>query len=263
MRLAAVLLVAFIAMPALAQQGTETVAPLTVTVGANHAPPYRILNGRKESGLYIDIFRKIADRLGWEVIYREAPFRRVLRMMQRGEVDIMLGPLRTSERESMMAFVAPAFPPERKLFFYTDESDRITRYSDLEGKRIGVLEGASYFHRFDTDDQLQKEPAPRYKNLMLMMQKDRVDVVIAPELVGIYTVNNLDMAVSISPFFVPGERSYIAVAKNSPVLDYADDIRAALKLIKHEGVYEDLILRYMERREPEGRISGSGSAGEL
>jgi len=51
----------------------------------------------------------------------------------------------------------------------------------------------------------------------------------------------------ISPFFVPGERSYIAVAKNSPVLEYADDIRAALKLIEMEGIHENLVLKYLGR----------------
>lgn len=233
-------------LPGWAQQGTETVEALTVTVGANHAPPYRILEGGKATGLYIDIFEEIADRLGWDVNYREAPFRRVLRMVQQGQVDIMLGPLETEDRTRMMEFVAPAFPPERRLFFYMDERHRIDGYSDLYGRAIGVLEGASYFSRFDDDPELLKESAPRYENLMLMMQKGRVDVVIAPELVGLYTVQKLGMDVSVSPFFVPGERSYIAVSKTSPALRYADDIRAALKLIEMEGIHEDLVLKYLE-----------------
>ncbi|WP_250832292.1 substrate-binding periplasmic protein [Marinobacter sediminum] len=244
------LLMLLVALPATAQQGTETVEPLTVTVGANHAPPYRILENGQRTGLYVDIFEEISARLGWKVHYREAPFRRVLRMMRLGEVDVMLGPLQTNERKKMMEFVVPAFPPERRLFFYADEANRIERYSDLYGKRIGVLEGASYFSRFDRDEQLTKESAPRYKNLMLMLQKGRVDLVIAPELVGKYTINALDMDVTVSPFFVPGKRSYIAVAKSSPVAAYADDIRAALKLIEMEGIYEDLVLKYMERPAP-------------
>ena len=63
--------------PVSAQQGTETVEALTVTVGANHAPPYRIIQGGRPTGLYVDIFQEISDRLGWKVHYREAPFRRV------------------------------------------------------------------------------------------------------------------------------------------------------------------------------------------
>tara|TARA_Y100001001_G_scaffold52700_1_gene48968 strand:+ start:1546 stop:2271 length:726 start_codon:yes stop_codon:yes gene_type:complete len=233
--------------PAWAQQGTETVEPLTIIVGANHAPPYRIIENGERTGLYVEIFEEIAERLGWEVHYREAPFRRVLRMVQQGEVDVMLGPLETEERAELMEFVAPAFPPERRLFFYLNKEHRIERYADLYSRAIGVLEGASYFPRFDDDEDLLKEPAPRYENLMLMLQKGRVDVVIAPELVGLYAVEKLGLDVEVSPFFVPGERSYIAVAKNSPVIQYADDIRAALKLIEMEGIHEDLVLKYLDR----------------
>jgi polar amino acid transport system substrate-binding protein len=247
MRVLTAALLMVLVFPAWAQQGTETVEALTITVGANHAPPYRILQGGERTGLYVEIFEEIAERLGWEVHYREAPFRRVLRMVQQGEVDVMLGPLETEERSELIEFVAPAFPPERRLFFYLNKEHRIDRYADLYGRAIGVLEGASYFPRFDDDEDLLKEPAPRYENLMLMLQKGRVDVVIAPELVGLYTVEKLGLDVEVSPFFVPGERSYIAVAKNSPVIQYADDIRAALKLIEMEGIHEDLVLKYMDR----------------
>ena len=247
MRVLTAALLMVLVFPAWAQQGTETVEPLTITVGANHAPPYRILQGGERTGLYVEIFEEIAERLGWEVHYREAPFRRVLRMVQQGEVDVMLGPLETEERAELMEFVAPAFPPERRLFFYLNKEHRIERYADLYSRAIGVLEGASYFPRFDDDEDLLKEPAPRYENLMLMLQKGRVDVVIAPELVGLYAVEKLGLDIEVSPFFVPGERSYIAVAKNSPVIQYADDIRAALKLIEMEGIHEDLVLKYLDR----------------
>lgn len=247
MRRIIILLFALVALPALAQQGTETVEPLSVTVGVNHAPPYRIIDADQKSGLYVEIFEEIADLLGWQVHYREAPFRRVLQMVVQGDVDIMLGPVRTEARNDRLEFVAPAFPPERRLFFYLNDKHRIERYSDLYGKRIGVLEGARYFNRFDNDENLMKEPAPRYENLMQMMARDRIDVVIAPELVGLYTVRKLGLAARVSPFFVPGERSWIAVSKQSPVLAYADDIRAALKLIEMNGTHEALVLKYLEQ----------------
>lgn len=247
MRVLIAILLAAITFSAGAQQGTETVPALTVTVGANHAPPYRVIEGGQPTGLYVDIFREITDRLGWKTHYREAPFRRVLKMLQQGEVDVILGALETPERDDYMAFIAPAFPSERRLFLYMDDSNRIETYADLYGKTIGVLDRSSYFKRFDNDERLRKEAAPRYENLMLMMDKGRVDVVVAPELVGLYTVRDLGLSVKVSPFFMPGERSWIAVAKTSPVLEYADDIRAAFKLINAEGIYEDLVLKYMNQ----------------
>ncbi|RBW51888.1 substrate-binding periplasmic protein [Marinobacter sp. F3R11] len=246
MRVLIAALLSVVALTANAQQGTETIPPLKVTVGASHAPPYRIVDGGPPSGLYVDIFREITERLGWKTYYREAPFRRVLNLIRRGEVDVMLGVLKTPERNNLMEFVAPAFPPERRLFLYSRDSGRIERYADLYGKTIGVMEGASYFTKFDNDERLHKEAAPRYENLLLMMEKGRVDVVVAPELVGLYTVRELGLSVKVSPFFVPGERSWIAVARTSPVLEYSDDMRAALKLITAEGIYEDLVLEYMD-----------------
>ncbi|MBW4935348.1 substrate-binding periplasmic protein [Marinobacter sp. F4206] len=250
MRALILMMLALIAMPVWAQQGTETIEPLTVTVGVNHAPPYRIIKNGERTGLYVEIFEGIATRLGWNVRYREAPFRRVLRLAEEGQVDIVLGPLQTEERERFLEFVAPAFPPERRLFFYQTDTHRIEGYSDLYGRVIGVLDGSSYFPRFDEDEKLMKERAPRYENLILMMEKGRVDVVIVPELVGKYIVDRLDVTARISPFFVPGERSYIAVSKKSKALAYADDIRAAFKLMEMEGTYEDLVLKYLETESP-------------
>lgn len=219
----------------------------TVTVGVNHAPPYRVITDEGVTGLYVDIFNEIAARIDWDVRYVEAPFRRVLRLMEEGRVDVMLGPLKTGDREQMMAFVAPVFPPEPKLFFYHRDENRITDYGDLQGKKIGVLSGAHYFDRFDNDGALIKEPITRYENLMLMLEMDRVDVVVAPELVGRYTVSQLDIDVSVSPYQVPGEHSYIAISRTSPVFSRRNEINRVFEQIRQDGTYNRLLKTYRER----------------
>lgn len=218
-----------------------------VTVGINHAPPYRVVTDHGVTGLYVDIFNEIANRIDWQVRYVEAPFRRVLRMMEEGKVDVMLGPLKSDEREQMMSFVAAVYPPERKLFFYRSDEHRIMGYDDLRGKKIGVLSGAKYFDRFDNDKELVTEPISRYENLMKMLEKDRVDVVIAPELVGRYTVNQLGADVSVSPYQVPGEHSYIAISRASPLISQQDEINRAFEQMRVEGTYDRLVMSYQDR----------------
>ena len=220
---------------------------LSVTVGINHAPPYRVVTDEGVSGLYVEVFNEIAQRIGWKVGYVEAPFRRLLRMMEEGYIDIMLGPLKTSEREKVMAFVAPVFPPERKLFFYHREENRVTAYDDLYGMKIGVLSGASYFEKFDTDGELSKEPIARYESLMRMLEMGRVDVVVAPELVGRYTVNQLGIDVSESPYQVPGEHSYIAISRNSPALSWQDQVSATFEELRKDGTYDKLVSGYRKQ----------------
>ena len=216
----------------------------TVIVGVDHSPPYRILDAGRQSGLYLDIFNEVADRLGWRVKYEQVPFRRILLLMQEGKVDVMLGPVRTENRAAYMAYATPAFPPERRLFFYREPENRVTRYSDLYGKSIGVLEGARYFERFDKDDQLRKSAAPRYQNLMLMLEKGRVDVVVAPELAGVSAARDVQVEVEVSPFTVPGKHAWIAISRKSPILEYADEIAEVVEAIRQEGLMERLVTKY-------------------
>lgn len=218
----------------------------TVRVGVNHAPPYRIVDGDQFSGLYVEIFEEIARRLDWELHFVEAPFRRILLMMEQGEVDVMLGPLRTEDREVFMDYILPVFPPERRLFFYTQPENRILSYDDLYQKRIGVLRGSHYFPTFDDDANLIKEPGIRYENLMRMLQRGYVDVVIAPELVGIYTLKQEGVRAEISPFFVPGERSWIALSRKSRIDGYADAIRQVVSDMQEQHILDRLVLQYLQ-----------------
>ena len=218
-----------------------------VTVGVNHAPPYRIVEAERVTGFYVDLFEEMAQRLDWNVRYVEAPFRRILLMMEQGEVDVMLGPLKTSEREAYMDYIVEAFPPERRLFFYTREENRILGYPDLYRKRIGVLRGSRYFPMFDSDPDLLKEPGARYENLMRMLQRGYVDVVIAPELVGRYTIRQNDIDAKVSPFFVPGEQSWIAVSRQSGLSIYREDMIHALEAVQADSTYDQLLMKYLQQ----------------
>lgn len=216
----------------------------TAVVGVNHAPPYRNLESDPPSGLYIDIFRALAERLEWKTEFREAPYQRVLKMAEEGEVDILLGPQRTEARSRFLAFVDPLFPPESKLFFFVAPKHEIRSYNDLKDKRIGVLDRASYFPRFDADDSLITESAPRYENLMLMLEKGRVDVVIAPEMVGTYAVRSSGVRARISPYRVPGSESFLVISRQSPLIEQTERIQQTVADLKSEGLIEDLVKQY-------------------
>lgn len=215
-----------------------------VVVGVNNAPPYRIIESDHVGGLYIDILNELGARLDWRISYREAPFRRVLWLMEKGQVDLMLGPLKTPQREQYMEFVVQAFPAERRLFFYLDKRNRITRYDDLDDKMIGVLRGSSYYPRFDKDNSLTKVTGTRYENLMRMLAQKHVDVVIAPELVGRYTVEHFNLDLHASPFTTPGEPSWIAISRKSPLIEQADAIREAMEQLLNSPRYPALLRKY-------------------
>lgn len=62
-RTVCLLLLLMFSFPVWAQSDNTSNPPLTVTVGVNHSPPYRIVSSEKQSGLYLDIFNELAGRL--------------------------------------------------------------------------------------------------------------------------------------------------------------------------------------------------------
>ncbi|MFC4259896.1 substrate-binding periplasmic protein [Marinobacter lacisalsi] len=219
----------------------------TVTVAVNHSPPYRIVSDSKFSGFYIEVFDAIAEELGWTVKYREMPFRRILWMMENGDADIMLGALPTSERLEYMDFSVPAFPPEPKRFFHLAGNPTVTEYSDLQGKMIGVLRGSTYSERFDNDPELILEAGVSYRILMGMLAADRLDLVVAPEMVGRHTAAKVSDDILIAPYTIMGAHSYIAISRHSDIMGSRQDLRSALKRIRKNGTFQRIFQRYTNR----------------
>nr|WP_282450791.1 transporter substrate-binding domain-containing protein [Marinobacter bryozoorum] len=215
-----------------------------VTVGVNHSPPYRILDDGEARGFYIDVFNALADQLGWEIEYQAVPFRRVLWMLESGEADIMLGALPTEKRIGYLDFSIAAFPPEPKHFFYVHPENRITRYADLKGKVIEVLRGSTYNADFDKDPSLIREPGISYPMLMRMLEAGRLDVVVAPELVGRHSAATVSDRLRVSPFTLSGQTSYIAISRKSPVMAHRDDLQAALARLRDNGTFDRIQRRY-------------------
>lgn len=222
--------------------------PTPVIIAINDAPPYRIVTDTGVSGFYVEVIEAIGKELDWEIKYRVVPFRRALKMVEEGDADLMLGPVRKPERELYMDYSVPAFPAERRLFFYKEAANKIFKYDDLKGKKIGVLRGSVYFEPFDSDVDLQKEAGTNYENLLNMLNRGHLHTVIIPELLSVKLIQKLKIDVNASPFFVPGETSYIGISKKSRILSQIDDIKLCLKKLKSSPQYEDILLKYLARK---------------
>lgn len=234
-----------------------------VRIAVNHAPPYRILDETPPTGLYIDVMNALARELDWQPVYIEVPFRRVLWLMEKGEADIMLGALPTTERQRYMDFVVPAFPAEPKLFFYRAPEHRVHRYEDLSGRTIGVLRGSRYHPDFDRDQTLHREAASDYSLLMQMLAMGRLDLVVAPELAGRHEAAQIAERLSSSPFRLPGEPSYIALSRQSGLTHQRQRLMDAFDRLQQSGVIDSILAGYQESPspdpEPEPGSTGSPS----
>ncbi len=67
-------------------------------------------------GLGYDIATKIVHRLGHDLKIEIYPFKRALKMIERGEADVLIGPYKSAEREKFMNYTKYAFYRDPMVF---------------------------------------------------------------------------------------------------------------------------------------------------
>ncbi|WP_426416013.1 substrate-binding periplasmic protein [Aestuariirhabdus sp. LZHN29] len=109
-------------------------------------------NGADISGLGADVSRRIMERLGLPVKIDVLPWKRVMLMAEKGNVDAVIGPYRTALRETFMEYTVTPFYLDRVMLFapagtgLSWDGD----LSALKGKKIAVVRGWSNGDRFDS-----------------------------------------------------------------------------------------------------------------
>jgi polar amino acid transport system substrate-binding protein len=244
LRIAAILLLCLALLPPrlLAAEG-----PVSLHVPINEAPPYRIIahkSGAVEfSGIYVDIARAMAARAGAALSFEPVPYARAFAMMQNGEGDLMLGPNRTPAREAYLHYLEPALPAEPKAFVLRAASPDIADYDSLRGLRIATLRGAHYTAAFDADGSLVRVPVVDYETALRMLEGGRVDTAIMPEMRARWMLRG-QAGLRLAAFRIPGDLSYIAMARRSPHISLAPQFEAALRQMRDAGEIARILALY-------------------
>ena len=198
------------------------------------------------------LLKAAAEELGLTTLFRTAPFKRRLIMMENGNVDMICGLLHGPERAGYIHYVSPPYKTRSDTIFFVRRKDRekIKTYEDLQWLKIGVSRGAKYFERFDLDSRLTKEPAlaeSNFKKLLL----GRIDTVIQDESNGIFLIHKLNLAdrIIMSPFrFSRGKKVYFGISKKSWMMAELDRVEPILTEFITSGRARDIISGYYTRR---------------
>lgn len=213
----------------------------------NDAPPYRIIDDSirppRYSGIYVDIARAAAARAGVRLAFMQVPYARAFAMMQNGEGDLMLGPNRTPEREAYLLYLEPALPAEPKVFVVRPGGPVIARPDDLHGLRIATLRGAHYSAGFDGDAALSRVPVVDYETALRMLDGGRVEAAIMPEMRARWLLRE-QPGLRLAGYRLPGDPSYIVMARRSPHLALADRLSAALRQVQAAGEIARILALY-------------------
>ena len=131
-------------------------------------------------GPYTQLLQTLAQRSDIHLQTVQCPLQRCLSMLKHGQADISIGIRGNAERDRYLTFIDPPFTKATPTVFLQrhDDPRMIREYNDLHSLRVGVVEGASYFTRFDADRQIQRDATSNGSQALKKLAAHRFDVLI-------------------------------------------------------------------------------------
>lgn len=232
--------------------GSRASEPPTIRLAQYHSPPYYFAeNEQPPTGLAIDLLRPVLQQLGWQLQIVVCPFPRCLKLLERGEVDVMPGLLRNQERELFIHFVEPPMMSFHSSFvFYArpDNPTPLTNEQQLQGHSIAVMRNAVYYSGFQQIPQLNKIPVVSEAKALEMVLQKRVDYTIMVEETAsgaFHTAGIAETELIKQPFSVASDiLGYFGFSKHSPNAKYLPQLEHAMSEQQKIGLYQRMWQRY-------------------
>ena len=236
----------------------------TLLVVGEEWPPFEFLdrNG-KPVGIDVDIATYIFNKLGIEFEIALHPWSRAWRMIETGEADATFSTSRKEKRKPFLYYPGEDMWVSEYIFFNNTRSifPTIKSFDDVieGGYQVGIIRGNSYHDSFWTafpsgDDGSLHHQLQAVTNTDLNFKKlsrNRIDLFLADRTIGLFTVKMLGLNHTIEAgdqtLFSKGYPMPFARKSNYPNIEQvAQDFERELITIKQNGVYEEIINRWIK-----------------
>ncbi len=232
----------------------------TLVVGWKSWPPHQFTDERGNlKGLNIELMTAILEKANFKAEFIEVPWIRGLEWLKYGKIDIVMGGVKTNERERYAYFSDTYLKMEYNAFFIKkvdrEKYKSIESLKDIIGIdfRLGVLRGGIFSKEYE---QLIKradfkkhieEVNSSFQNIEKLML-NRIDGFISDELFGIAAIKKGGYTSKISIlFYLNSEKeasAHLMFSKESMTKIQVDRINNALKEMKVDGSYEKILKTY-------------------
>ena len=192
----------------------------TVVVAFSEFPPYKMIVDGKHTGIDVDILQEISKEMNFTLKFKNGTLEECLEMISQGQADLMTSLLRRAEREPYILYVQPRYRVRSdKVFYVLNERQKSIRtYDDLKTLKIGVKGGTSYALHFDSDDGLNRLPAPSIKINIAKLVAGQIDTFVTTDTEGDYWLKTLGLQdrITKAPFkFQQLDPIYMGISKKS------------------------------------------------
>ena len=220
-------------------------------VAFSEFPPYKMIVDGKQTGIDVEILNELSKRMNLTLIFKNGTFEECLRMMERGDADLMTSLLRRPEREDYLLYVQPRYRTRADKIFYVrnDRRNLIRSYDDLANLKIGVKGGVKYAPLFDSDKDLLKISAPDIATNIQGLLSGEIDTFLDTSTEGDYWIKTLGFSEKISKSifkFTHSDSIYMGISKKSIFTKRAKELGKHLKQMFDKGLIQNIVDKYVE-----------------
>jgi PAS domain S-box-containing protein len=219
---------------------------LVLALYQDYAPFSFIAPTARPAGLLVDLWERWSEETGRPIKFRPSGWRGTLDAVREGYADIHTGLFTSEERETWLEFSQPIHLIRSAFFRPIDASDQ--GFSDLDGRRIGVLAGTfqeGYLRRAYPKAEIVRFESDQAQ--VLAMFQGTIDLVFNEVVQTDATLARLGYGglVQRSPAVLANEL-YAAVAKGQDAL--LEEVRAGLAAIP-ESELAEIERRWLRNQE--------------
>ena len=211
-------------------------------VGTNaEFAPFEYMEKGEIVGFDIDLINKIGEKIGKEIKIKNIAFDGLLPALQAKKIDLIIAGMTVKpERENFVNFSDNYFVANQVIIVPENNND-IKTLDDLKGKKTGVVLGYTgdlIVSKLPEVEKLQYNSAPM---TIMALTSGKIDAMILDSAPAeSYVQKNKGLKI----VKVDAEEEKYAIAASKDNVKLVEEINNALKEIKSEGTYDELIIKY-------------------
>ena len=209
-------------------------------------------------GIDVDLITEVAKRSGWDYTMNHPGFDAAVNAVQAGQADaIMAGMTITEARQKVFTFSDPYY--DTKIVLYTRSDQKVTDYSELKGKNIGVKNGTISQTFLEENQEKYGYTIKTFDTGDLMnnsLDAGAVDAAMDDQPVVQFAINQgKNYAINIAGESV-GSFGF-AVKKGSDYEYLVEDFNKALAEMKKDGTYDSIMAKWLGEEEDSSQADAS------
>lgn len=202
-------------------------------------PPFSVVENGLVSGFDAAVLREVAAVSGYSVIFEPGSWTKVLKSLEKGDIDVVSAIIYTEKRDDYFDFSIPYLTDY--YTFFSRRGSGVLNPEDTKNKILAILRGDAAIERFVIPGGMDKNIilTDTYSESLALVQDGSADYTVAPYTIGMEIIDSQalhDISATSRTLFPVSYR--LAVQKGNSALLYR--LNDAILHISRNGVLDDL-----------------------